>query len=150
MKAYLDHIWCNFYIHITLCFDHICHKIDWYLYQFLSFYQYFSFIIKSIEEFVQNDYVIAYFHQGMRDTNKPSLQFLWNAYKELDRSFKKNLKKLYVVHPTTFIRMVWFFFKPIISEKFKNKLIYTSSLDELIDYLGLKVRTLNVPDTVKE
>lgn len=50
-----------------------------------------------MEEFVQNDYIIAYFHQGMKDNNKPSLQFLWNSYKELDRSFKKNLKKLYVV-----------------------------------------------------
>lgn len=50
-----------------------------------------------MEEFVQNDYIIAYFHQGMKDNSKPSLQFLWNSYKELDRSFKKNLKKLYVV-----------------------------------------------------
>ncbi|XP_039448421.1 rho GTPase-activating protein 68F [Culex pipiens pallens] len=107
-----------------------------------------DFIIKSMEEFVQNDYIIAYFHQGMKDNNKPSLQFLWNSYKELDRSFKKNLKKLYVVHPTTFIKMVWFFFKPVISEKFKSKLIYTSSLDELKQSLGLN--TLKVPDTVRE
>ncbi|KXJ70624.1 hypothetical protein RP20_CCG022909, partial [Aedes albopictus] len=111
------------------------------------------FIIKSMEEFVQNDYIIAYFHQGMKDNSKPSLQFLWNSYKELDRSFKKNLKKLYVVklfflHPTTFIKMVWFFFKPVISEKFKSKLIYTSSLDELKQSLGLN--TLKVPDTVRE
>ncbi|XP_053662437.1 rho GTPase-activating protein 68F [Anopheles marshallii] len=107
-----------------------------------------DFIIKSMEEFVQNDYIIAYFHQGMKDNSKPALQFLWNSYKELDRSFKKNLKKLYVVHPTTFIRMVWFFFKPIISEKFKSKLIYTSSLDELKQSLGLN--TLKVPDPVRE
>ncbi|XP_053683950.1 rho GTPase-activating protein 68F isoform X1 [Sabethes cyaneus] len=107
-----------------------------------------DFIIKSMEEFVQNDYIIAYFHQGMKDNSKPSLQFLWNSYKELDRSFKKNLKKLYVVHPTTFIKMVWFFFKPVISEKFKSKLIYTSSLDELKQSLGL--HALKVPDPVRE
>jgi Rho GTPase-activating protein 1 len=101
-----------------------------------------------MEQYVQNDYVIAYFHQGLKDTSKPSLAFLWNSYKELDRSFKKNLKHLYVCHPTTFIRMVWFFFKSVISEKFKNKLIYTSSLDELKDLLGLK--NLNVPDNVRE
>jgi Rho GTPase-activating protein 1 len=107
-----------------------------------------DFIIKTMEQYVQNDYVIAYFHQGLKDTSKPSLAFLWNSYKELDRSFKKNLKHLYVCHPTTFIRMVWFFFKSVISEKFKNKLIYTSSLDELKDLLGLK--NLNVPDNVRE
>jgi hypothetical protein len=101
-----------------------------------------------MEEYVQNDYVIAYFHQGMKDNSKPSLPFLWSSYKELDRSFKKNLKQLYVVHPTTFIRMVWFFFRPIISEKFKRKIVYTSSLVELKELLGLN--GLNVPDTVRE
>lgn len=101
-----------------------------------------------MENFVQNDYVIAYFHQGLKDISKPSLAFLWTSYKELDRNFKKNLKQLYVIHPTTFIRMVWFFFKPMISDKFKNKLVYTSSLNELKELLGLQ--NLNVPDNVKE
>ncbi|KAL7049717.1 hypothetical protein ACKWTF_003833 [Chironomus riparius] len=107
-----------------------------------------DFIIKTMEQYVQNDYVIAYFHQGLKDISKPSLGFLWSSYKELDRSFKKNLKQLYVVHPTTFIKMVWFFFKPLISEKFKNKLIYISSIDELKILLSQK--NLIVPDNVRE
>lgn len=107
-----------------------------------------DFIIKTMEQYVQNDYVIAYFHQGLKDNSKPSLTFLWNSYKELDRNFKKNLKHLYVVHPTTFIKMVWFFFKPMISEKFKNKLVYISSIEELKELLGQK--NLIVPDNVRE
>ena len=107
-----------------------------------------DFIIKTMEQYVQNDYVIAYFHQGLKDISKPPLAFLWNSYKELDRNFKKNLKQLYVVHPTTFIKMVWFFFKPMISEKFKNKLVYISSIEELKEILGQK--NLNVPDNVRE
>lgn len=107
-----------------------------------------DFIIKTMEQYVQNDYVIAYFHQGLKDISKPSLGFLWNSYKELDRNFKKNLKQLYVIHPTTFIKMVWFFFKPMISEKFKNKLVYISSIDELKELLGQK--NLIVPDNVRE
>lgn len=107
-----------------------------------------DFIISTMEQYVQNDYVIAYFHQGLKDNSKPSLGFLWSSYKELDRNFKKNLKQLYVIHPTTFIKMVWFFFKPMISEKFKNKLVYISSLDELKILLGLK--NLIVPDSVRE
>jgi Rho GTPase-activating protein 1 len=107
-----------------------------------------DFIIKTMEQYVQNDYVITYFHQGLKDISKPPLTFLWNSYKELDRNFKKNLKQLYVVHPTTFIKMVWFFFKPVISEKFKSKLIYINSLDELKDLLGQK--NLIVPDNVRE
>lgn len=108
----------------------------------------YRYIIKQMEPYTQNDYVIVYFHQGLHEDNKPSVQFLWNTYKDLDRSFKKNLKKLYVVHPTLFIRMIWNFFRPFISEKFKNKLVYISSLDELRQSLGLS--KLKLPDNIFE
>lgn len=94
-----------------------------------------KFIIRKMEAYVQNDYVLVYFHQGLRD--KPSVNFLWQTYKELDRSFKKNLKALLVVHPTMFIKLVWNFFRPFISEKFRNKLVYVNSLKELQANLGL-------------
>ncbi|XP_075159706.1 rho GTPase activating protein at 68F isoform X2 [Haematobia irritans] len=103
-------------------------------------------IIKEIEPYVENDYILVYFHQGLKEDNKPSAQFLWNSYKELDRNFRKNLKNLYVVHPTWFIRVIWNFFSPFISEKFRKKLVYISSLDELRQALGLS--KLKLPDTV--
>lgn len=101
-----------------------------------------------MEPYVQNDYVIIYFHQGLKDDNKPSIQFLWNSYKELDRNFRKNLKKLYVVHPTLVIRLIWNFFKPFISEKFKNKLIYISNLKELHQSIGF--RNVRLPENIYE
>lgn len=101
-----------------------------------------------MDQFVENDYVLIYFHQGLKDESKPSVQFLWNSYKELDRRYKKNLKNLYVVHPTMFIKFVWNFFKPFISEKFKNKLMYVSSIEELKTLL--KITTLNLPDGIIE
>lgn len=107
-----------------------------------------EYIIKQMEPYVQNDYVIVYFHQGLKEDNKPSIPFLWNSYKDLDRNFRKNLKKLYVVHPTLFIRLIWNFFKPFISEKFKNKLIYISNLDELKQSLGLN--QLKLPENIYE
>lgn len=105
-------------------------------------------IIEKMEEYVKNDYVLIYFHQGLKDESKPSIQFLWNAYKELDRSYKKNLKMLYVVHPTMFIKFVWNFFKPFISEKFKNKLVYVSSIEQLKPLI--KVQTLKLPSPIIE
>lgn len=87
-----------------------------------------------------------YFHQGLKEDHKPSAQFLWNSYKELDRNFRKNLKNLYVVHPTWFIRVIWNFFSPFISEKFRKKLVYISSLDELRQALGLS--KLKIPDNI--
>ncbi|XP_055384217.1 rho GTPase-activating protein 68F [Condylostylus longicornis] len=94
-------------------------------------------IIRVMDPYVDNDYILVYFHQGMKEDSKPSVQLLWNSYKELDKKFRKNLKNLYVVHPTWFIRIVWNFFRPFISEKFRKKLIYISSLDELRQELGL-------------
>uniref|UniRef100_UPI003AACDDF3 rho GTPase-activating protein 8-like n=1 Tax=Centroberyx gerrardi TaxID=166262 RepID=UPI003AACDDF3 len=50
--------------------------------------------------------------------------------------YKKNLKALYVVHPTNFIRIVWNIFKPLISHKFGKKLTYVNYLAELRDHLN--------------
>lgn len=108
----------------------------------------FRFIITQMKPYVHDDYVIVYFHQGLNEANKPSIQFLWNSYKELDRNFRKNLKRLYVVHPTWTIKVIWNFFKPFISEKFKNKLVYISSLDQLRPALGLN--NLKLPEKIYE
>lgn len=105
-----------------------------------------KYIIRKMEAYVQNDYILVYFHQGLKDDSKPSINFLWNSYKELDRSFKKNLKSLFVVHPTMFIKLVWSFFRPFISEKFKNKLMYVNSLKELQASLGLV--QLKLPESI--
>ncbi|XP_038636115.1 rho GTPase-activating protein 8-like isoform X2 [Scyliorhinus canicula] len=68
----------------------------------------------TLDKYVESDYILVYFHFGLRSSNKPSLSWLQNAYKEFDRKYKKNLKALYVVHPTNFIRVLWNIFKPLI------------------------------------
>ena len=68
----------------------------------------------TLDEYVDMDYSLLYFHHGLTSKNKPPLRWLWDVYKALDRRYKKNLKSLYLVHPTNFIRVVWNFFKPII------------------------------------
>lgn len=105
-----------------------------------------SFIIEQMKPYVQNDYSIVYFHQGLKEDNKPDIKFLWNAYTDLDRSFRKNLKQLYVVHPTLWIRGLWFLVQRFVSAKFRNKLIYTATLAELRQSLGMD--NLNVPDNI--
>ncbi len=62
--------------------------------------------------------------------------------------YKKNLKKLYIVHPTNFIRMMMILFKPIISYKFGRKVTYINRLEELKEVLFLE--QVDVPDKVKE
>ncbi|MED6286457.1 hypothetical protein CHARACLAT_006260, partial [Characodon lateralis] len=68
----------------------------------------------TLDQYVEMDYILVYFHYGLRSSNKPSLKWLREAYSEFDRKYKKNLKTLYVVHPTNFIRIIWNLFKPLI------------------------------------
>ncbi|XP_067855875.1 rho GTPase-activating protein 8-like isoform X1 [Heptranchias perlo] len=90
----------------------------------------------TLDQYVESDYILVYFHYGLRSSNKPSLSWLQNAYKEFDRKYKKNLKALYVVHPTNFIRILWNIFKPLISHKFGKKVIYVNYLSELKEHLN--------------
>ena len=73
-----------------------------------------KYIMFTLDRYVENDYCLVYFHFGLNSANKPKLSFLYAAYKAFDRKYKKNLKALFLVHPTNFIRVVWQLFKPVI------------------------------------
>lgn len=73
-----------------------------------------KYIMYTLDQYVENDYCVVYFHHGLNSQNKPKLNFLYQAYKAFDRKYKKNLKALFLVHPTNFIRIVWQLFKPVI------------------------------------
>ncbi|XP_054058356.1 rho GTPase-activating protein 8 isoform X3 [Rissa tridactyla] len=60
--------------------------------------------------------------------------------------YKKNLKALYVVHPTNFIKILWNIFKPLISHKFGKKITYLNYLSDLREHL--KYDQLNIPQEV--
>ncbi|XP_018556050.1 rho GTPase-activating protein 8 [Lates calcarifer] len=102
----------------------------------------------TLDQYVEMDYILVYFHYGLRSSNKPSLKWLREAYNEFDRKYKKNLKTLYVVHPTNFIRIVWNIFKPLISHKFGKKLTYVNYLGELRDHLNYE-QLIIPPDVLR-
>lgn len=105
-----------------------------------------EFIRMTLDQYVEFDYVIVYFHHGMTSKNKPKLSWMVQIYRELDRKYKKNLKALYLVHPTNFIRILWNIFKPIISAKFGRKVMYVNYLHELKAHLHFD--QLKVPPLV--
>jgi len=96
-----------------------------------------GYLRHTLDQYVENDYTLVYFHHGLDSRNKPSFAWLRQAYGEFDRKYKKNLKALYVVHPTTFIKVLWNIFRPFISAKFGRKLMYLNYLHELAQYLQL-------------
>ncbi|XP_078663300.1 rho GTPase-activating protein 8-like isoform X1 [Branchiostoma floridae x Branchiostoma belcheri] len=107
-----------------------------------------GYLRQTLDQYVENDYVLVYFHYGLNSQNKPNFKWLVQAYREFDRKYKKNLKALYIVHPTNFIKILWKIFKPIISVKFGRKIMYVNLLSELKEHLYFD--QLEVPQPVLE
>lgn len=106
------------------------------------------YLMYTLDKFVEQDYSLVYFHYGLTSKNKPALSWLWQAYKAFDRKYKKNLKALYLVHPTNFIRVVWQIFRAAISAKFGRKVMYVNYLHELRQHL--KLDQISIPEAVLE
>ncbi|GAB1608704.1 rho GTPase-activating protein 1-like [Argonauta hians] len=107
-----------------------------------------AYIKYTLDQYVENDYTVIYFHHGLNSRNKPKLTWLLQTYMEFDRKYKKNLKALYLVHPTNFIRILWTLFKPVLSAKFGQKVMYVNYLHELKEHLHFN--QLVVPQPVLE
>ncbi|RWS25290.1 rho GTPase-activating protein 8-like protein [Leptotrombidium deliense] len=86
--------------------------------------RFLKYLLYTLDQYVENDYTLIYFHHGLNSTNKPPLSWLWHAFRAFDRKYKKNLKSLYLVHPTNFIRIVWRLFQPAIRLRSMNSLLF--------------------------
>ncbi|XP_072374950.1 rho GTPase-activating protein 1 isoform X1 [Scyliorhinus torazame] len=106
-----------------------------------------KYLKHTLDKYVESDYSVVYFHYGLNSQNKPSFAWLVEAYKEFDRKYKKNIKALYIVHPTRLIKAFLVVFKPIISMKFGRKILYVNHLGELEQYL--KCERMVIPTCVK-
>ncbi|XP_023314743.1 rho GTPase-activating protein 1 [Trichogramma pretiosum] len=106
------------------------------------------YLTHTLDTFVEQDYSLVYFHHGLTSKNKPPVTWLWHAFRAFDRKYKKNLKALYLVHPTSFIRIIWGLFKPAISAKFGRKMMYVNYLHELAQHINLD--QLIIPQQVIE
>ncbi|CAB4027764.1 rho GTPase-activating 8-like isoform X2 [Paramuricea clavata] len=107
----------------------------------------FRYMQYTLDQYVENDYSVVYFHHGLNSKNKPSISWLVQVYQALDRKYKKNLKALFIVHPTGFIKVIWNVLKQFISTKFAKKVVYVNRLSELEEHLHLA--QLDIPELVK-
>ncbi|XP_003214641.1 rho GTPase-activating protein 1 isoform X1 [Anolis carolinensis] len=105
-----------------------------------------SYLKYTLDQYVESDYTLVYLHHGLTSENKPSLSWLRDAYREFDRKYKKNIKALYIVHPTMFIKTLLILFKPLISFKFGRKIFYANYLSDLEEHV--KLEQLGIPSQV--
>uniref|UniRef100_A0A672SNA7 Rho GTPase-activating protein 1-like n=1 Tax=Sinocyclocheilus grahami TaxID=75366 RepID=A0A672SNA7_SINGR len=114
----------------------------------LDHHKLLMYLKQTLDKYVESDYTLIYFHHGLTSENKPSLSWLRDAYREFDRKYKKNIKALYIVHPTMLIRTILILFKPLISFKFGRKINYINYLSELEEIV--KCDQLVIPNRVRE
>ncbi|PWN45420.1 hypothetical protein IE81DRAFT_190424 [Ceraceosorus guamensis] len=96
-------------------------------------------LMSALDLFVENDYIVILFASAGR--HRPGWNWLWKAYKGLTRNYRKNLKRLYIVHPTLFTKTLVQFISTgsyFISPKFARKIVQCSTLAELGQHVPLQ------------
>jgi len=99
------------------------------------------YVIYLMDPIVNDPYILIYVQTNSSSGNsyRPSFKWLRKAYRILNRKYKKNLKLLYVVHPTLWVKAAVKFFKPFISNKFWQKLVYIKEINELFRFVSKDV-----------
>ncbi|KAJ7174037.1 CDC42 rho GTPase-activating protein [Mycena crocata] len=103
-----------------------------------------SRILAYLNLYVESDYAVVFFAAGGKHT--PGWNWVWKAYRSLSRKYRKNLKRLYIVHSSFFTKMLFSLAGAIISPKFFRKLTYIPTLSELARHIPLT--QIDVPPAV--
>ncbi|KAF8215209.1 Rho GTPase activation protein [Mycena galopus ATCC 62051] len=94
-----------------------------------------SRILSYLNLYVESDYTVVFFAAGGKHT--PGWNWVWKAYRSLNRKYRKNLKRMYIVHSSFFSKMLFSLAGAIISPKFFRKLTYIPTLSELACHIPL-------------
>ncbi|KAI0086905.1 hypothetical protein BDY19DRAFT_957303 [Irpex rosettiformis] len=103
-----------------------------------------SRILAYLNLYVESDYTVVFFAAGGRNT--PGWNWVWKAYRSLSRKYRKNLKKLLIVHSNFFTKMLFSLAGAIISPKFFRKISYVNTLSDLA--LQVPITQIDIPPAV--
>ncbi|KAH7923341.1 hypothetical protein BV22DRAFT_1036424 [Leucogyrophana mollusca] len=101
-------------------------------------------ILSYLDLYVESDYTVVFFAAGGR--HAPNWNWVWKAYRSLSRKYRKNLKRLYIVHSSFFSKMLFSLAGAIISPKFFRKLVYINTLSDLAHHVPLT--QIDIPPAV--
>ncbi|XP_069687778.1 protein prune homolog 2 isoform X3 [Periplaneta americana] len=108
----------------------------------------FLYVLMTLDQLITEDYVLIYLHGATSRSCMPTFSWLKRCYQMIDRRLRKNLKGLYLVHPTFWLKTIVLMTRPFISSKFSRKLSFVESLAELADVVPLE--QASIPDRVKQ
>ncbi|KAG2147407.1 uncharacterized protein EDB93DRAFT_1085572 [Suillus bovinus] len=101
-------------------------------------------ILSYLDLFVESDYTVVFFAAGNRYA--PSWNWVWKAYRSLSRKYRKNLKRLLIVHSSLFSKMLFSLAGAVVSPKFFRKIVYVDTLSELATQVPLT--QIDIPPAV--
>lgn len=91
----------------------------------------FQFLVATLDLMVSENYTIVFFCADGNKDKLPRISWLRECYTTINHRLRKNLKRLFVVHPNFYIRALITIIRPFISSKFSRKLQFVSSLQDL-------------------
>jgi len=102
------------------------------------------FLQSLITSICRIDYNVVFFAAGGRHT--PGWNWVWKAYRSLSRKYRKNLKQLFIVHPSFFTKMLFSLAGATISPKFFRKIAYIETLSDLARHVP--ITQIDIPPAV--
>ncbi|CAM1313122.1 ARF4 (predicted) [Pycnogonum litorale] len=108
----------------------------------------FLYVLTTLDTLVAEDYILIYLHGATQRSNMPSFGWLKRCYQMIDRRLRKNLKQLFLVHPSFWVKTIVIMTKPFISSKFSRKLRFITNLQELAEIVPMD--DVCIPDKVKQ
>ncbi|XP_063631386.1 protein prune homolog 2 [Cydia splendana] len=108
----------------------------------------FLYVIWTLERLVPDNYILVYLYGSAGPRRLPTIHWLREYYKLIDRRLRKSLKHLYLVHPTYGLKIFVAFTKAFVSSKFFRKLSYVRNLTELMSLVPVEPNA--IPELVKQ
>ncbi|OLL22114.1 Rho GTPase-activating protein 1 [Neolecta irregularis DAH-3] len=103
-------------------------------------------VLNILDSFIDgSDYTVVLFSSG-GTSRPPPWTWIMSAYTSLSRRYKKDIKHLYIVHTSWWIRVLLEIVSTVVSTKFKKKISYIHTLSELS--LHVPLRQIEIPPAV--
>jgi len=104
------------------------------------------YIINLMDPIVQNQFSIVYLHSDMSSHKMPSFEWLRSLHDLFDIKYSKNIKNVYIVHPTLWLKLFFMFMSPFLNKVLKTRMNYLYSLQEL--FAIFPRAQLNLPNEI--
>jgi hypothetical protein len=65
-----------------------------------------QYFVQVMDPIVRDDYVLVYVASEITKANMPPFAWLRRAYSLFSRKYKKHIQKLYIIHPTSFTKLI--------------------------------------------